>query len=66
MPDESDVWNTTFYHRAVRKNFGDALWPKYDLSQPLPDTIRTLLNRLDEPSEPGPQIRRNEPPENTG
>jgi hypothetical protein len=48
MQNERDVWNTIFYHRAIRRQIGDALSAGYDLSQPPPDTIRTLLVHLDE------------------
>jgi hypothetical protein len=44
-----DVWNTTIYHRAIRKKIGEALSAGYDLSQPLPVRIGTLLSQLDEP-----------------
>jgi hypothetical protein len=46
---ERDAWNTTIYHRAIRKKIGEALSAAYDLSQPLPHTIGTLLSQLDEP-----------------
>jgi hypothetical protein len=52
--ERDDVWNTTFYYRAVRKTLGETLSQSqgYDLSQPLPERIRTLL-KLDEPSAEG-------------
>jgi hypothetical protein len=50
MQSEGDVWNATFYYRAIRKGLGDAFAADYDLSQPLPHAIRTLLIQLDEPS----------------
>jgi hypothetical protein len=50
MQNERDVWNTTYFHRAIRKRIGEAFSAGYDLSQPLPDKIRILLGRLDEPS----------------
>jgi hypothetical protein len=50
MPDERDVWNTTFFHRAIRKKIGEARSADYDLSQPVPNTIHTLLDKLDESS----------------
>jgi hypothetical protein len=53
MPDERDVWNTTFYHRVIRKKIGEALSADYDLSKPLPDRVRTLLEKLDEPTVQG-------------
>ena len=53
--ERDDVWNTTFYHRAVRKTIGEVLSQSkgYDLSQPLPERIRTLLDQLREPSADG-------------
>jgi hypothetical protein len=50
MQDERDVWNITYFHRAIRNKIGDALSADYDLSQPLPDRIHTLLGQLDQPS----------------
>jgi hypothetical protein len=50
MESERDVWDTTCFHRAIRKRIGEAFLAGYNLSQPLPDRMRTLLNRLDEPS----------------
>jgi hypothetical protein len=50
MPDENDVWNTTFYHRAIRTKIGEALSVDYDLSKPLPNRVRTLLEKLDGPT----------------
>jgi hypothetical protein len=37
MQDEHDAWNTTYFHRAIRKRIGEALLAGYDLSQPLPE-----------------------------
>ena len=50
MQNERDVWNTTFYHRAIRKGIGEALSAGYNLSQPLPDRMGKLLSQLDEAS----------------
>ena len=50
MQNERDVWNTTFYHRAIRKRIGEVLSAGYDLSQPLPDRVDKLLHQLDEAS----------------
>jgi hypothetical protein len=50
MEREHDVWNTTDVHRAIRRRIGEALSAGYDLSQPLPDRVRALLDRLDEPN----------------
>jgi hypothetical protein len=48
MPDDREVWTTAFYHLALRKKIGEEISRDYDLSQLLPDRIRTLLNQLDE------------------
>jgi len=45
-----DVWNTTYFHRAIQKRIGETLSAGYDLSTPLPDRMRILLGQLDEPS----------------
>jgi hypothetical protein len=50
MPDERDVWNTTFFHCAIRKRIGEPFSAGHDLSQPRPDTTHTLLDKLDESS----------------
>jgi hypothetical protein len=50
MQNERDVWNTTFYHRAIRKKVGEALSAGYDLSQPLPVRMGKLLSQLDDAS----------------
>ena len=53
MQNERDgVLNTSFYDRAIRTKIGEALSRAkgYELSQPLPDQIRMLLDQLDEPS----------------
>jgi hypothetical protein len=42
---ERDVWNTTIYHRAIRKKIGEALSAAYDLSQPLAWRPPALLRR---------------------
>ena len=52
MQDERD--DVSFYHRTVRKTVGEALLQsKRDLSQPLPERIRTLPVQLDERSAEG-------------
>jgi hypothetical protein len=50
MQRTRDVWNTTFFHRAIRKTIGESLSQSksYDLSQPLPGKMRALLDQLDE------------------
>ena len=61
MQDERDIWNPTFYHRAIRDKIGATLSAEYDLSQPLPEQIRRVLNQFDEPPMPvhsGNQTRR--------
>ena len=47
-----DVWNTTYFHRAIQKGIGETLSAGYDLSTPLPDRMRILLGLLDQPSGP--------------
>jgi hypothetical protein len=61
MQHEHDVWNTTDVHRAIRRRIGEALSVGYDLSKPLPDRMRTILDQLDEPSADG-LINRERPP----
>jgi hypothetical protein len=53
--ERDDAWNTTFYHRAIRRTIGEVLSQskRYDLSQPLPEKIRALLVQLDEQSVQG-------------
>jgi hypothetical protein len=53
--ERDDVWNTNLYHRAIRKTISEVLSQskRYDLSQPLPERIRTLLVQLDEQSVQG-------------
>jgi hypothetical protein len=53
MESERDVWNTTYFHRAIQKRIGEALSAGYDLSTPLPDGMRILLSQLDEPNADG-------------
>jgi hypothetical protein len=53
VQNERDVWNTTLYRGAIRRKIGEALSSGYDLSQPLPERIRTLLVQLDEPNVDG-------------
>jgi hypothetical protein len=53
MESERDVWNTTYFHRAIQKRIGETLSAGYDLLTPLPDRIRILLRQLDEPNADG-------------
>lgn len=64
MQDERDVWNTTYFHRVIRKTIGEALSQAkgYNLSQPIPDSIRTLLDQLDEPDVKGVSDRKRRMP----
>jgi hypothetical protein len=48
-----EVWNSTYFYRAIQKGIGEMLSADYDLSQPLPDRMRILLDRLDEPTPDG-------------
>jgi hypothetical protein len=50
MESERDVWNTTYFHRAIRKRIGETLSAGHDLSIPLPERMGILLGQLDEPS----------------
>jgi hypothetical protein len=47
MSSEPDPWTKTFYHRVIQTKIGGALRVQYDLSQPLPDKLSTLLTELD-------------------
>jgi hypothetical protein len=64
MENERDVWNTTYFHRVIRKTIGEALSQAkgYNLSQPLPEGIRTLLDQLDEPDGKGVSDRKRRTP----
>jgi hypothetical protein len=42
----------SFYERAIRTSIGRGLRRYYDLSEPIPDRMRKLLNQLDEQSKP--------------
>ena len=48
MQNERDVWDTTFFHRVIRKTIGEtpSQSKTYDLSQPLPKRLRDLLEQL--------------------
>jgi hypothetical protein len=46
MADRDDDFKDSFYYRAIRTRIGAALRAQFDLSQPLPDRIAALLNRL--------------------
>jgi hypothetical protein len=50
MQNERDVWNTTYFPRAIRKRIGEVLSARYDLSEPMPNRMRALLAQLDEPN----------------
>jgi hypothetical protein len=60
MESERDVWNTTYFYRAIRKRISETLLASYDLSQPLPDRMRILLGQLDGPNADG--LSNKEPP----
>ena len=47
MSNEPDPWTKTFYHRVIQTKIGGALRAQYDLSQPLPGKLSTLLTELD-------------------
>jgi hypothetical protein len=46
MRNARDVWNTTFYHRAIQTKIGRKLRAQYELPQELPHGILTLLMQL--------------------
>lgn len=48
MTKGQDVWQKTFYHRAIQTSLGSALRAQYDLAEPLPDKLTRLLHELDE------------------
>jgi hypothetical protein len=37
----------SFYYRAIRTKLGDALRAQYDLKEPLPESLATVLFELD-------------------
>ena len=45
---DDDPWTKTFFHRAIQTSIGRALRAQYDLSEPLPDRLTSLLHRLEE------------------
>jgi hypothetical protein len=52
----SDDFSDSFRYRAIRTRIGDALRAQYDVSEPLPRTLLTLLMQLDgEPKENAPR-----------
>jgi hypothetical protein len=46
MSDRDDDFRDSFYYRAIRTRIGAALRAQFDLSQPLPDRITSLLTLL--------------------
>jgi hypothetical protein len=48
MRKDHDVWQKTFYHRAMQTSLGNALRAQYDLSEPMPDRLSRLLSELEE------------------
>ena len=47
MHNQGDIFNKTFYHRAIQTHIGRALRARYDLSQPLPNELALLVTRID-------------------
>jgi len=47
MRNQGDIFNKTFYHRAIQTHIGRALRARYDLSQPLSDELALLVTRID-------------------
>ena len=48
MPKGQDIWQKTFYHRAIQTSLGTALRAQYNLSEPLPDRLTQLLAELED------------------
>ena len=48
MTKGQDVWQKTFYQRAIQTSIGSALRAQYDLSEPLPERLADLLRDLDD------------------
>jgi hypothetical protein len=52
-PDAADrAASPSFYELAIRTSIGRGLRRYYDLSEPVPDHMRKLLDQLDEKSQP--------------
>lgn len=51
MERERNIWEKSFYHRAIQSKIGQGLRAQYDqdLAQPLPHRLFTLLMQLGEP-----------------
>jgi hypothetical protein len=50
-PEVRDV-GPSFYERAIRTSIGRGLRRYYDLSEPIPDRMRKLLEQMDEKTNP--------------
>ena len=48
MPKGQDVWQKTFYQRAIQTSLGTALRAQYNLSEPLPERLTQLLVELED------------------
>jgi hypothetical protein len=50
MERERNIWEKSFYHRAIQSKIGQGLRAQYDqdLAQPLPHRLFTLLLQLGE------------------
>ena len=48
MTKGQDVWQKSFYQRAIQTSIGSALRAQYDLSEPLPERLSDLLRELDD------------------
>lgn len=53
MRKRHDVWQTTYYHRAIQTSLGSALRASYDLTEPMPDRLSQLLKELEDLDRPG-------------
>jgi hypothetical protein len=65
MERERNIWEKSFYHRAIQSKIGQGLRAQYDqdLAQPLPHRLFTLLMQLGEPqnTERGEQPEQDRP-----
>ena len=48
MTKGQDVWQKSFYERAIQTSIGSALRAQYDLSEPLPERLADLLRELED------------------
>ena len=56
MSDRDDEFRDSFYYRAIRTRIGAALRAQFDMSQPLPERIATLLTLLGKENAPAEPV----------